>query len=215
MARTKFLCLFFALFLIATFGRANAATLTFTGSLTADDSVFTYTFTTASTQVFNFYTTSYGGGVNLNGTITPAGGFDPVLTLFSTTTGNVLGFGGGTGTCQGSSHIAPATGLCEDASFSETLAAGAYTLDLTEFPNVAIGQLADGFLFAGDHTITGDICGVSGGTFLESDVAPCAQRTSSYAVNVSSTSPVPEPPTWLLVSPVAAAIALFKRRQLA
>lgn len=215
MARTKFLRLFFMLFLFATFSRANAATLTFTGSLTADDSVFTYTLTTASTQVFNFYTTSYGGGANLNGSVTPSGGFDPVLTLFSTTTGNVLGFGGGTGMCQGSSSKDPKTGLCEDASFSATLAAGAYTLDLTEFPNEAIGKLADGFLFAGDSTVTGDFCGVSGGTFLQSDVAPCVQRSSNYAVNISSTTPVPEPPTWLLISPVAAVVALFKRRRLA
>lgn len=217
MTRTTFLCRFLVLLLFCcgVFSRANAIPLTFSGLFTSDDSIFNYNFTTTSTQVFNFYTTSYGGGINLDNSVSLPGGFDPVLTLFSNATGNVLGFGGGTGMCQGSSSMDPTTGLCEDASFSKILAPGTYTLDLTEFPNVAIGELSDGFLFAGDHTITGDFCGVSGGTFLQSDVAPCVQRTADYAVDISSTPSVPEPPTWVLVLPAAAAMALFGRRQLA
>jgi hypothetical protein len=216
MPRIANLCRFLTivLFCCGSISRANAAPLTFTGAFTDDDSVFTYSFTTASTQVFNFYTTSYGGGLNLNGSVSPAGGFDPVLTLFSNATGNVLGFGGGDGTCAGSSSKDPVTGLCEDANFSETLGPGSYTLDLTEFPNVAVGQLSDGFLFAGDASFTGDFCGVSGGKFLESDLSPCVARTANYALDVNSASAVPEPSTLLLVAPTTAAIAFLRRRRL-
>ncbi|MEO8735278.1 MAG: DVUA0089 family protein [Edaphobacter sp.] len=200
--------------LAATYG-AKAASFTQSGSFSADNSIYTHTFDTTTAQDYTFYTTSYGGGTNADGTHTNAGGFVPVLTLFSSTTGNVLGFGGGDATCNGSANADPGTGLCEDAYFSEVLGPGSYTLDLTEFPNVANGGLNDGFLFSNDPTATGDLCGVSGGTFLQTDVAPCVQRASNFSVNVSSTSPVPEPSTWVLVLPAAAAIALFGHRQLA
>lgn len=194
---------------------AMAASFTATGSLAADNDVYSHTFDVTTSQDFTFYTTSYGGGMNADGTHTNAGGFVPVLTLFSSTTGNVLGFGGGDGMCSGSSVADAGTGLCEDAYFTQMLDPGSYTLDLTEFPNVAIGNLSDGFLAGSDASFTGTNCG-SGGMFLQADVAPCVERTSNYAVNITSASasPVPEPPTWLLVLPATAAIAFFGRRQL-
>ena len=214
MARNALVRSLLALLVVATaIGRAHAVPLTFTGQLAADDALFQHDFTTSSAMVYNFYTTSYGGGINADGSMSSAGGFVPLLTLFSATTGNVLGFGGGSGMCEGSSMADTTTGLCEDASFSRVLAAGSYSLVLSEFPNAAIGSLSDGFLFAGQPTITGDLCGVAGGSFLQTDQAPCVQRTADYAVNIAS-SPVPEPATWLLVLP-AAGLGLLVRRQLA
>ena len=207
--------LLLVIFCCAALGRANAISTTLTGSLAADDSVFSYTFINPSTATFNFYTTSYGGGINADGSVTPAGGFVPVLTLFSASTGNVVGFGGASGKCTGSMIKDAKTGLCDDASFSRVLAAGTYILDLSEFPNVAIGKLSDGFLGTGHPSFTGENCGVKGGKFLEADVAPCVQRTASFAVDISSTSPVPEPSTWLLVFSGAAAVTLSNRRRLA
>ncbi|HEV2711243.1 MAG TPA: DVUA0089 family protein [Edaphobacter sp.] len=199
---------------LAAASTAKAASSTYTGSLAADNSVYTQTFDTTSAQDFTFYTTSYGGGTNANGTHTGAGGFVPILTLFSSTTGSVIGFAGGDGTCSGPSMADPSTGICDDAYLTQTLGPGSYTLDLTEFPNVAIGNLNDGFLAGSDTHFTGTNCG-STGTFLQADLAPCVQRTADYALNVTSASAVPEPPTWLLVLPAAAAIAFFGRRQLA
>lgn len=216
MTRTMFLSRSFALLftLCIALGTADAATVTLTGTLSADNSLFNYNFTNPSTQTYTFYTTSYGGGVNADKSTSPAGGFVPVLTLFSST-GNVLGFGGGDATCHGSSAADPTTGLCEDANFSETLAPGSYQLYLSEFPNVAVGTLSDGFLAGSDAHFTGTNCGSPSGTFLQADLAPCVQRTANYSVNITSTSAsaVPEPPTWLLTMPFAALPVLFRRRR--
>lgn len=220
MGRLRFLCSSLCLFLLCcTAARsAYAAGVTLTGTLSADNSVFDYTFTNPSTQTFDFYTTSYAGGLNADGTTTSAGGFVPVLTLFSNSSGMVLGFGGAGGICTGGINADPVTKLCDDANFMETLSPGAYTLALSEFPNVPTGTLSSpGFIGASDPTFTGDNCGVSGGHFLEADVAPCVQRTSSYALNVAPASSVvtPEPSTWLLVLSAAGFIPFKWRRRAA
>lgn len=155
---------------------AHADTTKFTGNFGADNSVFTYGFSTASTQSYTFMTTSFASG-----------GFIPVLTLFNTMGGVPLGF---------------AETDNSDVSFSTSLGAGSYLLVLTEDPNVFETNYAAGPLFAGSPTITGDLCGVSGGKFL--NFVDCSQRTSSYALSVTSTTPTPEPSTWLLVAPAVA-----------
>ncbi len=165
--------------------QAHADTTSISGTFTADNSVYTDNFTTTSSQVYNIFTTSYA-----------TGGFVPVLTLFGSN-GNVIDNSG--------------PGI-SDASLTDTLAPGFYTLDLTEFPNVATGTLSDGFLFAGNPTATGDNCGVSGGMFLDS--ITCSQRNSSYALTVNSSAAVtPEPSTWLLLLTGSAALVYVERRR--
>ena len=116
--------------------------------------------------------------------------------------------------CGGSAAADSVTGLCNDASIMQTLAAGTYTLALSEFPTAAAGNnLSDGFLYLGN---TGSFCGGSGsGTFLETDVDPCVQRTGNYAVNISSTAPVPEPSTLALVLSGAGFALVVAKRHLA
>ncbi len=193
--------------------KALASTYTTSGTFTTDNQVLLYDFSSTATEDFNFYTTSYAGGTNLNGTTSWAGGFVPVLTLFSAS-GNPLGYAGGSGMCSGSEKADATTGLCNDASLQETLKQGSYVLAMTEFPNVAINTLSDGFLFASDPHATGTACGKSGGAFLESDVAPCVQRDGNYSLNVSSSSPVPEPPTWALMLPLAGVFFYAGRQHL-
>lgn len=195
---------------------AKAAPLTFTGTFTNDSTVQDFSFTSSSSQNFTFYTTSYGGGMNADGTRSLAGGFVPVVTLF-TASGNVLGFGGGDGMCHGSAAADATTHLCEDANFSQLLGPGNYIAALSEFPNVALGNLSDGFLAGSDAHFTGTNCGTPSGTFLQADLAPCVQRNANFSLNITSPtmSAVPEPPTWLLVLPSTAALALLGRRQLA
>lgn len=191
------------LFGLASGRNANASSTTYTGTFAADNSVFQLPFTVTGTQAYVFQTDSYANG-----------GFIPVLTLFASD-GSPVGFDGGDGMCNGSETPSSSTGICDDAFLEETLTSGSYTLDLTEFPNVAIGNLSDGFLFAGDPTATGDLCGVSGGMFLETDLASCPQLTDSYALTVSNAAPTPEPSSMLLMLPVAAVLAYASRRSVA
>lgn len=196
-------CMAALLLLSFAFGRdADASSTTYNGTFAADNSVFQLPFTVTGTQTYTFQTNSYASG-----------GFVPVLTLFSPT-GTPVGFDGADGMCNGSETPSSSTGICDDAFLQETLTSGNYTLDLTEFPNVAIGNLSDGFLFASDPTATGDVCGVPGGMFLESDLATCVQRTDSYSLTVTSAgvNPVPEPSSMLLMLPVAAILAVASRR---
>lgn len=172
------------------------------GTFTADNGVFEYGFNTAAAQNFTFSTSSYA-----------AGGFVPVLTLFSSD-GSVVGFDGADGLCRGSATPG-SSGVCDDAFLQEALTPGTYTLALTEFPNVAIGTLANGFLFAANPHITGDLCGVTGGTFLQTDTATCNQRTGNYNFSVDATAVTPELPTGLLVLAPALLLFAYSRRQLA
>ncbi len=166
--------------------RATASTFN-SGSFAADNSFYELTFSETGASNFMASTSSYA-----------AGGFLPVLTLFNATTGSVIG-NSGTGT--------------GDASLTALLAMGTYNLFLTEFPNVAVGNLSDGFLFADNATATGDVCGVSGGMFL--NAVTCAQTGNNYALTTNANSTVtPEPATWMLVLPGAALLFYSSRRRL-
>lgn len=165
----------------------------FTGTFTADNSVFSDPFTVSSPTIYTFATTSYASG-----------GIVPVLSLFNTTTGAIVDYSGVN------------TGV-SDVSIMDTLTAGSYVLDLTEFPNEAIGNLADGFtdsFYSDAATITGDTCGVSGGMFY--NAITCTKTTANYALNVTSTTaPVavtPEPASLLLLLPPIAFVMLYGRR---
>lgn len=166
--------------------QAHADTFSTTGNFTADNDVFLYVLTATSPETLSASTSSYA-----------AGGFDPVLTLFTGSGAPVDNFGSGVG----------------DAMLTDTLDPGTYLLALTEFPNVAIGTLPEGFLFASDPTATGDNCGVSGEMFL--DCITGMQRTSDFALTVNTTAVTPEPSSWLLVLPGAALLAASRRRRMA
>lgn len=165
--------------------RAYAATTNYSGTFAADNTVFTTSFASASNQIYNFSTSSFA-----------AGGFTPVLTLFSATGGNPIAFA--------------ETGV-SDVSFSSQLAPGNYILALSEDPNVFTTNYAAGTLFASNPTITGDLCGVSGGTFL--NLIDCSQHTGNYAFAISSTAVTPEPSTWLLVMPAVALLFVSRYRR--
>ena len=170
-------------------GSAQAATVTYTGNFTNDASVFSDPFTTSSSQVYTFTTTSYASG-----------GIVPVLSLFNVTTGKIVDYSGVN------------TGF-SDVSITDTLAPGSYVLDLTEFPNSAVGNLAVGF-YPNSPTITGIDCGVTGGMFYN-DIT-CAKTTSNYALiatNAAATTVTPEPSSILLVLPAAAYLFSSRRRR--
>lgn len=204
----------FGALLLASMGARPAQAISYTqsGTFSADTDVITYAFTLPTAQTVNFFTTSYGGGANLDGSMSAAGGFLPSLTLFSVGSGLVVDCGAAGSTCSGlamgPTKVDPMTNLAGDVNFTESLSAGAYLLALTEFPNVAIGGINDGFLVSLDSTLFSDACG-STGTFLESDIAPCAQRNGKFSFNVGT---VPEPATFWLALPVLAYGMLVRKR---
>lgn len=177
-----------ALLGLATFTQAHAATTPFSGTFLNDASVFSDAFTVTSAQNYTFTTTSYA-----------VGGIVPALTLFNSTTGAVIDYSGNN------------TGF-GDVSLTDTLSAGSYLLDLTEVPNVANGpNLAAGFLFANNPTVTGSDCSVPGGMFYN-DVT-CTKTTNVYSGTITNTAAVtPEPSTLLLVLPPALALLGRRRR---
>lgn len=200
--------------------RANADPLTQSGKFQTDNDVVQIDFSTTTVQTYTFDTTSYAGGVNADGTTTAAGGFDPVLTLF-TSAGNFVpnGVGGGGSNCTGVGTDA-GTGLCEDAFFTETLNPGSYILALTEFPNYSNGTItgADGF----NPDNASEIASICGTTSSFEDANSCniaspsaSQRNGNYTVNITSSAVTPEPPSALLVLLPLAGVVFLNRRRLA
>ncbi len=169
--------------------QVHAATTSFSGTFVNDASVFSDAITVTSAQNYTFTTTSFASG-----------GIVPVLTLFNSTTGAVVDFSGAN------------TGF-SDVTLTDTLNAGSYLLDLTEYPSSAVGpNLAAGF-YPNSPTITGTDCSVAGGMFYNDTT--CTQTTNVYSGTITNTSTAaavtPEPSTLLLVLPPA--LALFGRRR--
>lgn len=164
----------------------HASSLPATGVFSADNSFVESTFSLTAASNFSAATTSYA-----------TGGFVPVLTLFNDTTGMVIDSNGS---------------AVSDAMLSDVLSAGTYDLFLTEFPNVAVGNLGDGFLFAGVPDITGQL--YDGGTGMFIDDISGQQRTNSFAVSASTTAVTPEPSSLLLMLPGAAAVMYSVRRRI-
>lgn len=176
----------------------HASTTTYSGVFTADNSVFTNAFTTTSGQNYTFTTTSGASG-----------NFLPVLTLYNSGTGSVVDFTNDSGFTNG----------MYDVSLSDTLDAGSYLLALTEFPNVASGNLTDGFLFGSDPTATGDYCGgsLTGQNFVNAESCSSAtQLGKNYSLDATSNAvaTTPEPSSFLLMlAPAAALIEVARRRR--
>jgi len=185
---------------------AHASSLSYVGALDAQNpnDVFLVSFTLAAESAIKIQTWSFGGGTNAAGSVIASGGFDPYVSLFS-------GDGAGAtflasnddGQCP-PGQSAPA---CADSTLiTGLLAAGTYTLALTTpfnfsfAENYGSGTLGDGFI----------------GLAASFDDGSCAATcTSAYAVDVSDSAPVPEPPTWLLLGIGAGMLGLARRRRTA
>lgn len=194
MVHARALSAFCGILALCSLAVPRASATTYSGNFAADNSSLELTFTEGATTDFTAATTSFA-----------TGGFLPILTLYNDTTGMFVASDGS----------GPEAGL-RDASLADTLDAGTYDLFLTEFPNAAINNLADGFLFDSDPTATGDNCNTPGGMFLNTTVAPCTQRTSAYSLTTNapvSVAATPEPPSaLLLVLPLAGVVVLNRKR---
>jgi hypothetical protein len=178
-----------------------AGNVTKTGTLTDEAEVIEEAFTVTSASTLTVFTTSYGGGTNLDGTMTAAGGFQPMVTLYDSAGNYVMGEAVTSPLASTDSK----TSLALDAYLKDSdMAPGAYIVTLTDIFNqqpVTATNLSDGFAGPGGTTFT-DVDG--------------NVRNGKYALNMSvasSGTTTPEPATFWLILPALASAAFFRRRR--
>lgn len=174
----------------------------YTGTLTDPATVVQENFSMSSPGDVSIFTTSYGGGTNLNGTTASAGGFQPNITLYNSDGTYVAS----QDVTNSMAKMDPTTMLALDGSLSESgLSAGSYIVTLTNYwtqqsPNAT--NLSDGFTNYGGSTFA-DVQG--------------NVRSGTYALNIAAASgPVsatPEPATFWLVLPALAGAAFIMRKR--
>lgn len=195
-----------ACLLAFTMTTALAGNLSFQGDFSTDDQVQFFNFSLTSAASVAMVSLAYGGGTNAAGTVIPAGGFDTFFTLFASDGSQI-----NTNDDGGCGHVNAGNGGCLDAWLSENLAAGAYTLALTQSGNDPAGDLSDGFIEQGQGNFTcpQGFCDTFGN-----------QQNGFWAVDIlnvdaaSPDAPVPEPATFELAAlPCFLLLALATRRR--
>ena len=188
---------------------ANLGTLsgpfTRTGTLANQGTALEATFSIAAASQLTIFTTSYGGGMNANGTTAAAGGFMPSLVLYNAG-GN---FVAGPTFPSPNGNMDPTTKINGD-SYIKTgnLMAGTYILTLADVlvqQSPSATNLSDGFTNLGGGTTFADTSG--------------NVRNATYALNITGANgggpgpAVPEPATFWLAAPVLGMAGLWMRRR--
>jgi PEP-CTERM motif len=149
---------------------ASAADFSFTGSFLTDDGKAAFTFNLAAASTVTIQSFGYLGGVNAAGQAIAAGGFDDVLSLYDSTSQNVIN---------------------SDDAFTIALAAGSYKLFLTQYDNFGPANLALPFNFDGQPNFRGG--------FVDFDGSKRTGNWALDITGVTTASAVPEASTWALM----------------
>ncbi|MEQ8662040.1 MAG: DVUA0089 family protein [Gammaproteobacteria bacterium] len=171
------------------------------GALAADDDVALHTIEIDRAATWRFESYGYAGGTLSDGTLVEEGGFDSWLSLYDE--GGLLLADND----DGSTRSDPNTGANFDSRIVISLAAGTYTLAVTQYDNNPAGTtLAAVFARSGDGNFTAANCAAA--AFCDiTGAAPFDMRTPGYVVAISV---VPLPAAYLLLAPVLA--GLLRRR---
>jgi hypothetical protein len=185
------------------------------GFFSRDDEVRAFEFTIATDSLVTIETVSYGGGDLVGfGFADPGGGFDPIISLFDSA-GLFLDEDDDDDDGLGSTNADVVTGEAFDAFLQPVLAAGTYTLVITQFDNFFLGVVGDhisaGFEFVGDPFFT-SIFGCGAGQFCDVS-APSDSRVNRFSFNLSAVS-VPEPTALALLGFGLLGVGMaYRRRQ--
>jgi hypothetical protein len=212
---------------------ASGATLSYTGNLGTPEIAIEQLFVLSAISNVQIVTWGFGGGVNAEGTVIPAGGFDPLVALFNSA-GAIVTDGSGNpvagadtlsnfvGNCPPAGLVTIGTGtgsaVCGDVSIqANNLAPGAYIFTLSDanyVPNaVNPGPPSSTNLTDGFTDLTGGVfqtCNVT------SDGVFCITPTNNYAADViitpaGTTTSAPEPGTIGLLS-IGAAVLYYSNK---
>src|ERR1022692_3289023 len=122
-------------------GVASASSFSYTGSFVTDDQIQQFLFSLSATSTVTAVTYSYAGGTNQAGASISQGGFDPWLAIFNSSGALVASDDNGTCGQVGTDSV---TGACFDSFISQSLAAGNYTLVLSQSDNSPAGGTLSG-----------------------------------------------------------------------
>jgi len=198
---------------IAFGGVASASSFSYNGSFTTDDQIQQILFSLSATSTVTAVTFGYAGGTNQASMSIPQGGFDPWLAIFDSA--GALVASDDNGTC-GQVGTDSNTGACFDSYISQSLAAGNYTLVLSQSDNSPFGAtFGDGYTRTGQPTFTSSF-GCGDGQFCDINAD---NRSANWEIdldNVKSSSlpgtGAPEPATFVLLGAGLAGISILRRR---
>jgi hypothetical protein len=185
-------------------GSANAADFSFTGNFGNDDEVqeFHFAVTEPNAEV-TLRTWSYAGGTNAAGTQIAGGGFDPIVTLFNSSTGRFIVDNDDSGLV-----IDPDTGNAWDSFLQSNLSEGNYTATITQYGSFASGELlSDGF----QGTTQTNFGSRASHWALDILNAGSASLGDSY-ISETPPAPIPEPESYALLLAGLGLVTLMARR---
>ena len=213
----------------------------YTGTLASPTTAFETSFTLSSFDNIQIQTWGFGGGTNAAGQFIPAGGFDPLVTLFSglPATATIVTDASSNplvdadnlsnppysfvGNCLPAGYVTIGTGIgslvCGDDLLKTSLGfaglpAGTYTLVLTDANYQPAAIFDNGALSEGFNDLTGGVFQTCNTT---SNGTTCVVDSANYAVDIvsadgkSDLSQVPEPTALALLGTGLAALAGLKR----
>jgi hypothetical protein len=198
---------------------ASASTTSITGSFLTPEDTYAATVTLTSAGVLNLQTWGFGGGTNAASQVISAGGFDSFVGVFAGTGDNAVFVDGtsdilsnyGLGGCPPAGTVNIGGAVCGDVALSETLAAGTYTVLLSDAAYIPYavfetgGLLGDGF------------ADLTGGVFQTCSGTNCITPTANWALDITTpndTTPVPEPGGFWIFGFTLIAWGMASRRRL-
>jgi hypothetical protein len=169
---------------------ASGATISYSGTLaSSSDTSATITVNLASGGNLALQTWGFGGGTNAASFVIPAGGFDPFIGVFAGT-GSTATFIDGTSDdlsnygafqgCPPAGTVDIGGAVCGDVTMLFSLAAGTYTVLLTD------GAYVPTAVFETDGTLGDGFTDLTGGVFQTCNGTDCITPTANWALDITS-----------------------------